>query len=151
MKKKEDERERKKKASNLQALWVFVCRGRRANGSMVENSNVSVSVGSPAIFAESIAHHNIQSCLFLELMKFVSCAVTFLKLHQGVLCVGNFRWHRKGNRFTELNHHDIYKASVNCTQYLYQTTRGVTKSTIQSDFPFLTSHIFTYHWFYAPI
>lgn len=78
MKKKEDKRDREKKASNLRALWVFSCRGWRANGGMVENSNVSVSVGSPALCAESIAHHNIQSCVCWELMKCVSCGGTFL-------------------------------------------------------------------------
>lgn len=38
------ERERKKKEDIK--LWVFACRGRRANRGMVENSNVSVSVSS---------------------------------------------------------------------------------------------------------
>ena len=73
MKKREDERK--------EALWVSACRGWRVNGGMVENSNVSVSVGSPAVCAESIAHHNIHYGSSMELMKCVSCAVAFLKLH----------------------------------------------------------------------
>lgn len=57
---------------------------------MLENSNVSVSAGSQA---ESIADHN--SCLCLELMKFVPCGVTFLNKYRGFSSLGTSNDTRK--------------------------------------------------------
>lgn len=74
MKKEEDERERKKEGiKSASPVGLCLQRGGGQIGGMVENSDVSVSAGSPAICAESITHHNIQFCLSLKLMKSVSC------------------------------------------------------------------------------